>query len=443
MDFFGGAWPSDLVAPWLRSLADAALAIGLLSLLLFLHAAEAALLGLPLTRLGPLPAADDRRVRLALWAERPQLVAWATIAWQSAASMSFLLWVAHLLGQATQAWSSLRATVALSFFCCGMLGFRLLGQLIGRVVGEPVAAAAMPLIAPVAHVLAMPFAGAMVLARRAGLAGPGEREFLVGPSKGAPTLSNGPFWTADTLAEVSHLSHRHGNERDLDLFASLTEFSGTIIREVMVPRTAMVAIALQSTEAEVVHAVRDAQHSRMPVFEDTVDHIVGLLHVKALFEQQQSGTPFDLKAMLRPTFYVPEVMRISALLQEFQRRKTHMAIVVDEYGGTSGIVTLEDIIEEIVGEIHDEYDVEEKQLRVLADGKVVADAKVSIDEVERALRHPLHRRGEFESLGGYLTAFLGHVPARGTSIDIDDLRFTIKDATERRIIAVDIERRRK
>lgn len=256
----------------------------------------------------------------------------------------------------------------------------------------------------------------------------------------------GPLWTAEEVARVNQLVHAsHLSERHQDLFVSLTEFSGTVIREVMVPRTEMVTMALTTSRADVHALVLEAGHSRVPVYDDTIDNVAGVLHVKDLFvESLKDAAPdadFDLRNLVRPTFFVPEVMKISELLREFQRRKTHMAIVVDEYGGTAGVVTLEDIIEEIVGEIQDEYDVEEKQFRVLADNKLIADARVSIWDLEQALGVQFPSDGEYETLAGFLMSRTGALPAKGTVITWNTLRFVVKEANEKRIGMVEIERR--
>jgi putative hemolysin len=174
------------------------------------------------------------------------------------------------------------------------------------------------------------------------------------------------------------------------------------------------------------------------VYVDTVDTIVGLLYVKDL-SAPGVGDVLDLRLMARPTFYVPEVMKISELLREFQRRKTHMAIVVDEYGGTAGLVTLEDIIEEIVGEIQDEYDVEEKQFRVIGENKLLADGRISIWELEEPLGVEFPEEGGYESLAGFVTARAGYLPTPGTVVRWKNLMFTVKEANEKRIGTVEIE----
>ena len=257
----------------------------------------------------------------------------------------------------------------------------------------------------------------------------------------------GPFWTPDELTRLTtHATASSLGEGGEELFLSIIEFSDTVIREIMVPRTDMVTVPITASREELQQVVLDAGHSRVPVYDDTIDNIVGILHVKDLFlfhiramTRPSAKEAFSLKALLRSTFYVPEVMKISELLREFQRRKTHMAIVVDEYGGTAGVVTLEDIIEEIVGEIHDEYDVEEKQYRVVGD-KIIADGRVSIWDLEEALGVEFPSDGDYETLAGFLMSRTGTLPETGMTIDWETWRFVVKEANEKRIGTVEIER---
>jgi putative hemolysin len=255
------------------------------------------------------------------------------------------------------------------------------------------------------------------------------------------------YWTPEELDRMHAQARSEAlGKPNEELFKSILEFSDTVIKEIMVPRTAMIAVTVTSTPDEILKTVVEAGHSRIPVYEDTIDNIVGLLHVKELFalllmKKYDQRVEVDIKKILRPTFYVPEVMQISELLREFQKRKTHMAIAVDEYGGTAGCVTLEDIIEEIVGEIQDEYDVEEKQFRVLADNKIIADARVHVSDLETALNITFPEDGGFETLAGFITTQLGYIPQAGAVLTWKDLRFTIKEANERRIGMVEIERK--
>ena len=260
-----------------------------------------------------------------------------------------------------------------------------------------------------------------------------------------PATPTNPFWTPDEIGQIATEAHAASlGERGEDLYLSIIEFSDTVIREIMVPRTEMVTVSHAASHDEVQQVVLTAGHSRIPVYDETIDNIVGILHVKDLFvdyiksKQREQTLPPSLTQMLRATFYVPEVMKISELLREFQRRKTHLAIVVDEYGGTAGVVTLEDIIEEIVGEIHDEYDVEEKQFRVVGD-KIIADARVSIWDLEEALNVKFPEDADYETLAGFLMSRTGSLPSAGMVIAWNQFNFIVKEANHKRIGTVEIE----
>lgn len=256
-----------------------------------------------------------------------------------------------------------------------------------------------------------------------------------------------PYWTLDELAALSERigASDLGNPSQ-ELLRSIIEFSDTLIREIMVPRTEMVTLPITASATDVRQMVLEKGHSRIPVYNETIDQIEGLLHVKRLFaaeiEANRSGTQavLCLEELLKPTFYVPEVMKISELLREFQKRKTHMAIVVDEYGGTAGVVTLEDIIEEIVGEIQDEYDVEERQFLVVSDTKILADGRVDLDELEEVIGVSFPDDNSYETLAGFVTFQAGYLPEPGTVLRWGGMVFTVKDADEKRISTVEIER---
>ncbi len=254
----------------------------------------------------------------------------------------------------------------------------------------------------------------------------------------------GLFWTPMELQKLSVEAREQViGERNERILRSIIEFSDTIIREIMVPRTGMVAIPVNSDLTEAVRIASESGHSRIPIYEETIDNVVGLLHVKALYARLLSKVPenrFDLNGLLRPIFFVPEVMPISELLREFQRRKTHMAIAVDEYGGTAGVVTLEDIIEEIVGEIQDEHDVEEKQFRQTADGKIIADGRVHVWDLGQALHVRFPETANYETLAGFVIEQLGYIPEVGAVITWETLRFVVKEADDKRVRLVEIER---
>lgn len=251
-----------------------------------------------------------------------------------------------------------------------------------------------------------------------------------------------------TGAEIEYLINLGGREGVLDdvkkqLLSSVLEFADLLVKEIMVPRTRIVGIEKSATFEEAMKIVSESEHSRIPIYDGSVDDIVGILFVKDLARDLQRGMTaqgFKLERYVKPSFFVPELMKISRLLREFQRRKTHMAVVVDEFGGTSGLVTLEDVVEEIVGEIQDEYDVEEKALKALPDGRYLADGAAPLRECEQTLGVDFPEEGDYETLGGFLTAASGKVPVVGSRIVWSGLTFLIRGADERRITKVEISR---
>jgi len=253
-----------------------------------------------------------------------------------------------------------------------------------------------------------------------------------------------------TGAEIEYLIDLGSRQGVLDevkkqLLTSVLEFADLLVKDIMVPRTRIVGIEKRASLQETMRVVSESEHSRIPIYEGSVDNIVGILFVKDLVRDLQKGMApqgFKLEAYVKPSFFVPEPMKISRLLREFQRRKTHMAVVVDEFGGTSGVVTLEDVVEEIVGEIQDETDIEEKALKALPDGRYVADAAAPLRECERTLGVAFPEEGDYETLGGFLTAMSGKVPAVGSVVVWEDLTFLIRGADERRVTKVEISRRK-
>jgi CBS domain containing-hemolysin-like protein len=252
-----------------------------------------------------------------------------------------------------------------------------------------------------------------------------------------------------TSQELEYLIEMGARQGSIDkvreeLLSSVLAFTEVLVKEIMTPRTQVIALEDSATYEETMKLVGDSELSRIPVFHDSLDEVVGVLNSKSLLLEMKKGlspAQFQLPKHTKPAFFVPETMKVSRLLTEMQRRKTHLAVVVDEFGGTSGIVTLEDVVEEIVGEIHDESDVEEKKLRVLSDGVIVADAQVSIRDLEEHLGVDFPEGGDYETLGGFLTATAGRVPPAGSLVVWGDLSFTVKAADERRVLKVEIARK--
>ena len=263
---------------------------------------------------------------------------------------------------------------------------------------------------------------------------------------GGRAPAKGPSVTGAEIEYLINLGSEQGVLDDVkkQLLTSVLEFADLLVREVMVPRTRIIGVERSASFDDIMKVVSDSEISRIPVFEDSVDNIVGVLYVKDLardLRRGQGAKDFKLDKYMKAPFFVPELMKISRLLREFQKRKTHMAVVVDEFGGTSGLVTLEDVVEEIVGEIQDEYDMEEKQVKALPSGHFIADGAAPLREVEDALKIEFPEEGDYETLGGFLTAAAGKVPAVGSMVVWNGLMFTIRAADERRVGKVEIARR--
>ncbi len=207
----------------------------------------------------------------------------------------------------------------------------------------------------------------------------------------------------------------------------------TVVREIMVPRIDMVSIEESTPMLQVLELLKEKRHSRLPVYRDHIDNIVGFLHLKDLLASLDGAQ--ETRELLRPVHFVPETKRVGELLAEMRERRLHLVIVVDEYGGTAGLVTLEDVIEEVVGEIQDESDKEQPLLTPLADGSFRVDAKVDLDELAERLQVALPA-DEYDTLGGYLYGLAGKIPVIGDRFTDSGLEFVIRGVRGRRITQV-------
>ena len=224
------------------------------------------------------------------------------------------------------------------------------------------------------------------------------------------------------------------------LLQSIVDFGDTLVREVMTPRPDIVAIPADATLGELRALFREQEYSRIPVFNENLDNIQGVVFVKDLVLVAESDADGQsIARLVRPAVFVPETKRVPELLKEFQRRQVQMAIVVDEYGGTAGLVTLEDLLEEIVGEIRDEYDVEAEPVVDEGNGSWTFSAKASIDEVRDRLDVAIEPEG-FETVGGYVLTRIGRVPAVGETFELDGLHVEVLEAERRRIHKVRFRR---
>jgi CBS domain containing-hemolysin-like protein len=230
------------------------------------------------------------------------------------------------------------------------------------------------------------------------------------------------------------------NEEEGEMLASIFEFGETIVREVMVPRTDMVCCGTGASLSEVLDAVISSGHSRIPIFEGTNDRIVGVVYAKDLLRfWGRKAEEVDIAKVMRTPYFVPETKSIETLLQEFRTKRVHMAIAIDEYGGTSGLITIEDLIEEIIGDIQDEYDVEEDWLKVEDEDTVLVDGRLNIEELEDHFEISIPRE-KFDTVGGYLFNLSGHVPVIGEELRDNGLLLTVIEGDERKISKVRVQR---
>ncbi|MBX3230234.1 MAG: HlyC/CorC family transporter [Labilithrix sp.] len=227
------------------------------------------------------------------------------------------------------------------------------------------------------------------------------------------------------------------------MIRNVLDFKNLMAREVMVPRRHMSTIHIDLSLDQVLeHVIKDG-HSRYPVYRDTPDNVIGLLYVKDLFDVVRAGmlTAKKLDDLIRkPVLFVTEGQGALSVLREMRSRRLHLAIVTDEFGGTGGLVTLEDIIEEIVGDIRDEYDTDEANITKLADGRFVADAAMPIEELEKAIGTKLPEEGDFESIGGLVVHRVGRVPEVGATVQLDGYKLIVREANETHVMKVEIVR---
>lgn len=223
------------------------------------------------------------------------------------------------------------------------------------------------------------------------------------------------------------------SDEESDMVYGVLDLKETKAHSIMIPRTEISSASINSTLGEVKKLVSDCGHTRIPFFKDNIDEIVGILHAKDLLRLwgEDSSSPIPSEILRKP-YFVPENQKVSELLRDLRAKKTHLAIVTDEYGGTAGIITIEDILEEIVGEIMDEHDDEPPLLSVLDDSSVLVDARLEIEKLGEHFGITLPE-GEFESVGGFIIHLLGRIPKVAEKITYGNLDMTIKSADQRKI----------
>lgn len=231
---------------------------------------------------------------------------------------------------------------------------------------------------------------------------------------------------------------------EMEMIENVLELADTTAGQIMTPRTDMVAVNVDDDLQSILETISKAGHSRIPVYEDNVDNIVGFVYAKDLLDQiGKDPKEFKLRQKMREAYFVPETKHLRALLHEFQNQKLHISVVLDEYGGTAGIVTIEDILEELVGEITDEYEqTPPAEMKRINDAAVEIDARMYIDDLNEEFELSLPEDEDYDTVGGFVFSHLGYIPKTGETFDYEDIKFTITDAETRKIKRIKIEKLR-
>ena len=252
-----------------------------------------------------------------------------------------------------------------------------------------------------------------------------------------------PFITEDELKILVNAGQEEGilDESETEMINSIFEFDETTVKEIMVPRIDMTAINGEETIENILPKIIAAGHSRIPVYENSIDNITGILYVKDLLKNlDEDFSTFKVKELLRSVYYIPENKNVSDLLAEMRQKRVHMAIILDEYGGTAGLITIEDLIEEIVGDIQDEYDLEEELIKPLPDSNaVMADARALVYDVAAALDVDLEEETDSETIGGLVFNNIGGIPAVGDEATYERLHMKVAEVKGRRVSKVEVE----
>jgi len=248
--------------------------------------------------------------------------------------------------------------------------------------------------------------------------------------------------TEEEIQELMNAGEEEGiiNEEENEMIRAIFSLRDTVVREIMVPRTDMAYVSADAIVKEVLATIVSCGHSRIPVYDGTLDNIVGLIYAKDFLKywgMAESGV--FLRKVMRAPYFVPETKNLEELLHDFKKKKIHIAIVIDEYGGTSGLVTIEDLLEQIVGDIQDEYDLEEEWLVEESEGSVIVDARLPIEDLEEYFGIEIER-DKFDTVGGLIFHLTGRIPGAGEEVATGDILLAVLEADERRISKVRITR---
>ncbi len=330
----------------------------------------------------------------------------------------------------TLQWSDVGVSAAVGLIWILLLALQIVGR--GWALRQPEAVALS--IARVVDLVAVILAPFSLLLRRLGSYARGDADEVTAESV---------FLSEDGLRFLIHVGEGEGviEEDEKQMIAGIFEFGETTVREIMVPRLDIIAVEVNAPLSEALDLIIANGHSRIPVFEDSIDQLLGVLYAKDLLLCLRDGSQdISIRQLLRQAYFVPQSKKLDELFEEMQAHRTHMALAVDEYGGTAGLVTIEDLLEEIVGEIQDEYDSEEPQLKKLAPEIYIFNARYDLDEVSQLISVDLSAGPEnIDTLGGFIYSQLGRVPEQGESILFNDWRFTVMSVDSRRIEQVRVE----
>jgi putative hemolysin len=244
-----------------------------------------------------------------------------------------------------------------------------------------------------------------------------------------------PFITQEELKTIVNVSYKEGvlEGEEKDMIYNVFDFSDSQVNDVMVPRTEIVAIDVDLPYEEIIKIINKEQYSRIPVYENTIDNIIGILYVKdLLFLDVNKDSTFDLRKYIRQPYFTPEYKSIKVLFKEMRANRNHMVVIIDEYGGTEGIVTIEDLVEEIVGDIEDEYDKNIKEIEVIKEDEYLVNGNVRIDTINELIGTHIESK-DFDTIAGFVIGIIDRLPEAGEEIEYENIKFIIENIDRNRI----------
>lgn len=399
--------------------------LGCLLVSFFFSLTEQAFLAYSLSKLEVLIKDDARKRKIDLYLERQDEMQLTSTVLNILANIGFVLIVSrHVFAKTLDGWAFARS------FGYALLGVLLVGELIprawGRHYAERIVLHASPFLHKVTIALS-PFTKLLILINKA-----------IGRLFGSPVEGPEEFEIEHEIRSVVAEGEKEGalQEDQKEMIQSIVDFGTADVNEIMTPRTDMVSIEASSTVSEAREIAVSSKHSRIPVYDGDRDNVVGVILVKDLLEflGNTDNGPLAVRKIMHDPFFVPETKNVGELLRDFRRKKQQMAIVLDEYGGTAGVITIEDILEEIVGDIVDEYDVDvDAPLKRISESIAVVDGRMHLDDLNEELGTTIPEDPDFETISGFLLSRMGRVPATGEQYVYEGIEFAILEADPRKI----------